>query len=164
MFTPNILIQKSLKICYILLFMMCYQYRKSGYVNRFFPWLSSLNLSVVIAKCWFVGFVLWDRTFICSLYRNPDLDDQIFDCFLTSMAAVQAEDVRATFLFVGDLNVHHQEWLASLTTNHHGVAAFDFANVLGWDQLVIGPTWWNTWPPDDWYSWLSTGWCCSTDR
>ena len=41
------------------------------------------------------------------------------------MAAVQAEDVRAFFLFVGDLNGHHQEWLGSTTTNRHGVAAFD---------------------------------------
>ena len=39
--------------------------------------------------------------YVCSLYRNPDLDDRIFDCLLASMAAVQAEDVRATFLFVG---------------------------------------------------------------
>ena len=36
-------------------------------------------------------------------------------------AAVQAEDVRASFLFVGDLNGHHQEWLGSATTNRHGV-------------------------------------------
>ena len=43
------------------------------------------------------------------------------------MAAVQAEDVRASFLFVCDLNGHHQEWLGSTTTNSHGVAAFDFA-------------------------------------
>ena len=42
-----------------------------------------------------------------SLYRNPDLDDRIFDCFVTSMAAVQAEDVRASFLFVDDLNGHN---------------------------------------------------------
>ena len=62
-----------------------------------------------------------------SLYRNTDLDDRIFDCLLTSMAAVQAEDLRASFLFVGDLNGHHQEWLGSTTTNRHGVAAFDFA-------------------------------------
>ena len=47
--------------------------------------------------------------YVYSLYRNPDLDDRIFDCLLTSMAPVQAEDVRASFLFVGDLNVHHQE-------------------------------------------------------
>ena len=46
-----------------------------------------------------------------SLYCNPDRDDRIFDCLLTSMAAVQAEDVRASFLFVGDLNGHHQDWL-----------------------------------------------------
>ena len=42
-----------------------------------------------------------------SLYRNPDIDDHIFDSLQTSMAAVQAEDVRASFLFVGDLNGHH---------------------------------------------------------
>ena len=56
------------------------------------------------------------------------------------MAAVQAEDVRASFLFVGDLNFHHQEWLGSTTTNRHGVASFDFATVSGYDQLVVGPT------------------------
>ena len=47
--------------------------------------------------------------YVYSLYHNPDLDDQIFDCLLASMAAVQAEDVRASFLFVGDFN-SHQEW------------------------------------------------------
>ena len=75
-----------------------------------------------------------------SLYRNPDLDDRIYDCLLTSTAAVQAEDVRASFLFVGDLNGHHQEWLGSTTTNSHGAAAFNFATVSGCDQLVVGPT------------------------
>ena len=55
------------------------------------------------------------------------------------MAAVKAEDVRAFFLFVGDLNGHHREWLRSTTTNCHGVAAFDFATVSGCGQLVIGP-------------------------
>ena len=75
-----------------------------------------------------------------SLYRNPDLDDRLFDCLLTSMAAVQAEDVLVFFLFVGDLNGHHQEWLGSTTTNRHGVSAFDFTTVSGCDQLVVGPT------------------------
>ena len=27
-----------------------------------------------------------------------------------------------------------------MTTNRHGVAAFDFATVSGCDQLVVGPT------------------------
>ena len=73
--------------------------------------------------------------YVYSIYSNPDQDDRIYDCLLTSMAAVQAEDVRASFLFVGDLNGHHQEWLGSTTTNRHGVAT-----VSGCDQLVVGPT------------------------
>ena len=75
-----------------------------------------------------------------SLYRNPDLDDRILDCLLASTAAVQTEDIRASFLFVGDLNGHHQEWLGSTTTNRHEVAAFDFETVSGCDQMVVGPT------------------------
>ena len=47
------------------------------------------------------------------------------------MAAVQADDALASFLFVGDLNGHDQEWSGSTTTNRHGVAAFDFATVSG---------------------------------
>ena len=78
--------------------------------------------------------------YVFSLYRNPDLDDRIFDCLLTLMATVQAEDVCDTFLFVGDLSGHHQEWLGSNTTIHHCVAAFDFATVASCDQFVVGPT------------------------
>ena len=47
--------------------------------------------------------------YVYSLYRNPELDDRIFDCLLASVAAVQVEDVRASFLFVGDLNGYHQD-------------------------------------------------------
>ena len=78
--------------------------------------------------------------YVYSLYRNPDLDDRIFDYLLASMAAVQVEDVLASFWFVGDLNGHHQEWLGSMTTNRHGVAPFDVATISGCDQLVVGPT------------------------
>ena len=77
-----------------------------------------------------------------SLYHNPDLDDRIFDCLLASLAAMQAEDVSATFLFVCELNGHHHEWLGSMTTSHHGVVAFDFATVSGCDQLVVGVAGW----------------------
>ena len=78
--------------------------------------------------------------YVFSLHHNPDLDDRIFDCLLTSKAAVQAEDVHASFLFVCDLNGHHQKWLGSTTTNRHGVAAFDFASKSGCDQLVVDLT------------------------
>ena len=50
------------------------------------------------------------------------------------MAALQAEDVHASFLFVGDMNGHHQEWLDSPTKNRRGAATFDFATVSGCDQ------------------------------
>ena len=77
---------------------------------------------------------------VFSLYRNTDLDDRIFVCLLTSMGAAQAEGVRASFLFVGDFNGHHQEWLGSTTTNRHGDVSFDFATVSSCNQLIIGPT------------------------
>ena len=84
--------------------------------------------------------------YVFSLYRNPHLDDRIFDSLLTSEATVKAEDVRASFLFVSDLNGHHQEWLGSTTTNRHGVEAFDFATLSGCDLLVVGQL---IAPPDD---------------
>ena len=84
--------------------------------------------------------VVSQNIYVFSLYRNPDQDDQISDGLLASMAAVQAENIRATFRFVGDLNGHHQKWLDSNTTNHYGVAAFDFTTVSSCDQLVVGPT------------------------
>ena len=36
--------------------------------------------------------------YVYSLYRNRDIDDQIFYCLLASMAEVQAEDVHVSFL------------------------------------------------------------------
>ena len=78
--------------------------------------------------------------YVFSLYRNPEHDDRILYCLLASMAVVQTEDIRASFLFMGELNGHNHEQLCSTTTNRHGVAAFDFATVSGCDQLVVGPT------------------------
>ena len=63
---------------------------------------------------------------VFSLYHNPDLGDPIYECLLTVRA--QAEDVGASFLFMGDLNGHHLEWLGSTTTIRHGVAALDYLN------------------------------------
>ena len=79
------------------------------------------------------------NSYVFSLYRNPDLDDRIFDCLLTSMAAVHDENVHASFLFVGDLNGHHQEWLGSTTTNVMVVHPLT-SQLSGCDQLVVGPT------------------------
>ena len=75
--------------------------------------------------------------YVYSLYLNSDLYDRIFDCLPASMASVQAEDVRASFLFVGDLNGHHQEWLGSTTTDRHGVAVAAFDS----QQSLVAISW-----------------------
>ena len=56
------------------------------------------------------------------------------------MAALRAEVVHASFLFVCDFNGHYQVWLSYVTTNCHGFAAFDYATGSGCNQLVVGPT------------------------
>ena len=79
--------------------------------------------------------------YVFASYRNPDLDDTIFDCLLTKMATVQENDPKACFVFVGDYNAHHTEWLNSIsTTDNHGVAALDFSNLCGCEQLIREPT------------------------
>ena len=73
---------------------------------------------------------------MCSIFTTTMTQmTRFFYCLLASMDAVQTEDIRASFLFVGDLNGHHQEWLSSTITNRHGVAAFYFATVSGCDQF-----------------------------
>ena len=73
------------------------------------------NLSVVVAKCWYLWCVVLDRTSTIPVcIATLTLDDRIYECLLTTMAAVQAVDVRASFLFMGDVNIHHQEWLVLL--------------------------------------------------
>ena len=44
--------------------------------------------------------------------------------------------------FVGDVNVHHEEWLGSSTTTVHGGsrAALDFASSSGCEWMVTEPT------------------------
>ena len=56
------------------------------------------------------------------------------------MAAVQAEDVRAYFLFVGGLNSHHQECMVGFYDHEPSWSCLWLRNCLGCDQLVVGPT------------------------
>ena len=78
---------------------------------------------------------------MCSVFTATlTFITRFFYCLLASMAGMQAEDVRASFLFVRDLNFNHQEWLGSTTTNRHGVAVLDFTTVSICDQLVVCPT------------------------
>ncbi len=53
----------------------------------------------------------------------------------------QTVSSKLNFVFVGDFNAHHREWLESVSpTDYNGRAALDFANVSGCSQLVAGPS------------------------
>ncbi|XP_068247956.1 uncharacterized protein [Palaemon carinicauda] len=53
------------------------------------------------------------------------------------MAKIQEDDREASFVFVGDLNAHHREWLSSIfTTNRHGLRALDFASESGFSGAL----------------------------
>lgn len=83
----------------------------------------------------------YNNFYLFSVYRNPDLDNSIYDCLLTAMATVQSSDRKAVFVFMGDFNAHHTEWLESISpTDQHGRAALDFATLSGCEQIVLGPT------------------------
>ena len=77
---------------------------------------------------------------VFGVYRNPDLSDKIVDCLLTVMAKVRFVYRKAFFLFVGDVNAHHNEYLGSSMTNLHGRVASDFASLSGCEQMGTEPT------------------------
>ena len=70
-----------------------------------------------------------------SLYRKPELDNQIYDCANTNRNDVrQAEDVRASLMLVGDLNGQctiRSGWFRN--TNRQGISA-DLATVSDCNQ------------------------------
>ena len=49
-------------------------------------------------------------------------------------------DRNASFLLVGDVNAHHEEWLESSTTCLHGRAARDLAFSSGYEQMATEPS------------------------
>ena len=112
-------------------------YLKSGFVATHASAFECGCHEVVIVKV----TSRFNNFYIFSIYRNPNLDNSIYDCLLSSMASVQEMDQKAAFLSMGDFNAHHRDWLSSLSpTNQYGVAAYDFSCVSGCDQLVDGPT------------------------
>ena len=79
--------------------------------------------------------------FFFCVYRNPDADDGIFDRLLVSMAAIQENDKKASFVFIGDFNAHHKERLNSVSNaDCHGLRALDFSSESGCDQIIYNST------------------------
>ena len=57
------------------------------------------------------------------------------------MDRAQSVDDKAVFIFVGDVNAHHSEWLESVSpTDRHGRDALDFCNLSGCEQMICCPT------------------------
>ena len=54
---------------------------------------------------------------------------------------MQSVDDKVVFIFVGEANVHHSEWLESVSpTDRHGRDALDVCNLSGCELLVRRPT------------------------
>ena len=87
----------------------------------------ALNVSAMkfkLSKC-----VANNYFYLFSVYQNPDADDGIFYCCLVSMAAIQENDRKASFVFI-DFNAHHKEWLNYVShTACHGLRVLDFSPV-----------------------------------
>ena len=79
--------------------------------------------------------------YVFNCYRNPDLDDRIFDCLLTSMDAVQAENACASFLFVGNLNgLIRSGWVLQPQIVMVLQPLTSQLCLVNCDQLVVGST------------------------
>ena len=65
-----------------------------GYVAFHQPKFECVGCKFLVFK----GCGIWQNFYVFSIYRNTDLDDWNYECLLTSMDTVQAEDVRASFL------------------------------------------------------------------
>ena len=84
---------------------------------------------------------LVQNCYIFSVYRSPNADCTIFDCLLLAMGVIQESDRRASFVFVGDFNAHHMQWLSSQSpTDAAGRSALDFCTLTDTSQLVQQPT------------------------
>ena len=74
------------------------------------------------------GFRICRRIiFMCMAFTVTRGTMVHFMIVLDSMARVQSVDDKAVFVFLGDANAHHPEWLGSVSsTDRHGRDALDF--------------------------------------
>ena len=112
-------------------------YTRTGFnASRFGKYECGCHEIMIVRVC-----SRFNNFYIFNLYRNPDSDDSIYECLLNSYINIQEEDRKSCFIFIGDLNAHHRDWLDSVSpTDQHGIAALDFADITGCEQLVTGAT------------------------
>ena len=76
------------------------------------------------------AFYRTQGTIVGSLALPTIVGDE--DSLIESTARLQSVDDKAVFVFVGDANAHHSEWLESVShTYRHGRDALDFCNLSG---------------------------------
>ena len=76
-----------------------------------------------------------NKFYVYSISRNPGYDGSLYYCVPDSMARIQSVDDTAVFVFVGDANAHHSEWLESVSpTDRHGCDALDLCNLYDCEQ------------------------------
>jgi len=115
---------------------LCLYSRVGFNASRFTKYECGCHEYMVVRVC-----SRFNNFYIFSLYRSPNSDDSIYDCLLTSYISIQENDIKSCFIFIGDFNAHHRDWLNSVSpTDRHGISALDFADVVGCEQLVRGAT------------------------
>ena len=126
------------------------------------------TLCVLVTKCWFLGFVVRDWTFMCLFFTAIltwmtwliCLYEHKWQPFRLRMF------VPHSCLYVIRIAIIKSG--GSMSMKRHEVAATDSETVYGCNQTVwLRPspcTWWNSWSPDDWCSWPSMGCCCCNHR
>ena len=65
-------------------------------------------------SCVFRIYSTINNFYVYAFYHNPGYNCSLYDCLIESMAMEQSVDNKAVFVFVGDANAHHSEWLESL--------------------------------------------------
>ena len=79
--------------------------------------------------------------YVYAFYHYPGHDGSLYDSVLDSMVWAQSVNDKADFVFVGDANAYHSEWLESVSpTDQYGRDTLDFCNLSGCEQLVLCPT------------------------
>ena len=87
--------------------------------------------------CHEIQVVKVSNFYIFSIYKNPNKDNSIYNCLLKQLSIIKNDDPNASFVFVGDYNAHHKEWLNSISsTNSSGIMALQFSLKSGCVQMI----------------------------
>ena len=115
-------------------------YLRNGYGAFRQPKFECGCCELLFFRVWGVRHILY----VFYLYRTPDLDNRIFDYLLTLVAAVQAEDAHASFLFVGDFKGHHHAAVRSRTVLQRLTSQLCSVAISRFLVRTNSCTWWNT--------------------